>query len=63
MLADLVRREYKPRRSKIPPELFVHYVASTFMSVLTWWIDHRTGMSPAEIDELFRELVTRGMAG
>lgn len=63
VLADLVRREPRPGRSKIPPELFVHYVASTFLSVLTWWIDRRTGMSPAEIDELFRALVTRGMAG
>ena len=63
VLADLIRREYKPRKSKVPPELFVHYAASTFMSVLTWWIDHRTGLSPAEIDELFRALVTRGMAG
>ncbi|HJW93792.1 MAG TPA: TetR/AcrR family transcriptional regulator [Thermoanaerobaculia bacterium] len=63
LLADLVRREYKPRRSKIPPELVAHFVASTFMSVLTWWLDRRTGLSPAEIDALFRELVTRGMGG
>lgn len=63
VLAELIRREHEPRRSKVPPELFVHYVASTFMSVLTWWIDHRTGMSPAEIDALFRQLVTRGMNG
>ena len=63
MLADLIRRAYKPRKSKVPPELFVHYVTSTFVSVLTWWLDHRTGLSPAEIDELFRTLVTRGMAG
>ena len=63
VLADLVRREYKPRRTKVPPELVVHYVASTFMSVLQWWIDRRTGMSPAELDQLFRGLVTTGMAG
>jgi AcrR family transcriptional regulator len=64
VLADLIRRESRPlRHSKVPPELFVHYVASTFLSVLTWWIDHRTGLSPAEIDDLFRELVTRGMGG
>jgi AcrR family transcriptional regulator len=62
-LAGLVRREYKPRKSKIPAEIFVHFVASTFMSVLTWWIDHRNGLSPEEIDEIFRALITRGMAG
>ena len=63
-LTDLVRKECnaemkRVRRpgSKLPAELFVHYVGATFMTVLTWWIDHNSALSPAEIDQVFRALV------
>ena len=58
ILADLIRRELKrPPKSKLPPELFVHYLASTVMTVMTWWIDRNNPLTPAEIDQVFRELV------
>lgn len=62
-LADRVRRDWKPRRSKIAPELVAQYVASTFVSVLTWWLERRTGKSPVEADALFRELIANGTHG
>lgn len=32
-------------------------LASTLMTVMTWWIDHQSPLSVDEIDEVFRELV------
>ena len=63
ILADLIRRETASARrqsrakSKLPQELFVHYLASTLMTVVTWWVDHNNSLSPEEIDEVFRGLV------
>ena len=64
VLAELVRRgcttERQLRRqskSDVPMELFVHYVASTLMTVVTWWVDRKSALSPAEIDAVFRSLV------
>ena len=69
ILADLIRRECgdaKKSKANVPIELFVHYVATTFMTVLTWWIDRRNSMTAEEIDRVFRSLVmpaARAMLG
>ncbi len=64
ILAELIRRECaanmkRQRRSKseLPVELFVHYLASTLMAVVTWWVDHNSPLPPEEIDQVFRGLV------
>jgi AcrR family transcriptional regulator len=64
VIAEVVRREAKKLRSQrpaldgeVPRELLVHYVASTFMSVLAWWLDQRTLLPPKVIHAHFRALV------
>lgn len=47
----------RPRRSPIVPELLARHIASTFVLVLHWWLDHGVSTSPAEADRLFRALV------
>lgn len=42
---------------RIPPDLLVQHVASTFVLVLNWWVDRNTVLDPAEADALFRELI------
>ena len=63
-LTALIRQECKAEihrlkeaSSDVPVDLFVHFLASTFMSVLTWWLDRRSRLSPQQIDEVFRSLV------
>jgi AcrR family transcriptional regulator len=63
-LTELIRQECKSEIQKlkkassdVPVDLFVHFLASTFMSVLTWWLDRRSRLSPQQIDEVFRSLV------
>ena len=47
----------RPRRSPIVPELLARHIASTFVLVLHWWLDHGVSASPVEADKLFRALI------
>ena len=63
ILAELIRRECEMvkrsqrSKSKLPLELFVHYLAATLMTVMTWWVDHKNSLSAEEIDQVYRVLV------
>jgi AcrR family transcriptional regulator len=64
LIAELIRKECKTEiaalknaKSDVPVELFVHYLTSSFSSVMAWWIDHRSRLTSAQIDEMFRSLV------
>lgn len=63
-LQELIRRECKNEiqklrkaDSEVPVDLFVHYLTSAFLSVLTWWLDRRSRLAPKQINEVFRSLV------
>jgi hypothetical protein len=64
VLEDLIRRECKAEiaklktaNSEVPVDLFVHYLTAAFFSVLIWWLDRRSRLTPSQIDEVFRSLV------
>ncbi|MBI5449953.1 MAG: TetR/AcrR family transcriptional regulator [Gammaproteobacteria bacterium] len=42
-------------------EVIVEFVVGAFITLLTWWLDHKAKISPAEIDSIFRELVLHGI--
>ncbi len=65
LIADDFRKELPSRRpaaGKIPPDLLVQYVASTFVLVLNWWVESGSRLSPAEVNALFRALVLPALA-
>jgi hypothetical protein len=41
---------------RIPPQLLVEYIASTFVLVLNWWVESESPLKPKEVDHLFRSL-------
>jgi AcrR family transcriptional regulator len=45
----------------VPLDAIVEYVVGAFLALLAWWIDRRTKLSAAEIDDLFRALVMPGI--
>jgi AcrR family transcriptional regulator len=64
VLARTVWRELKLElRSRtrgndsISPELLSHFLVSTYISVLTWWLDSKNPISPKDIDVAYRRLV------
>jgi AcrR family transcriptional regulator len=64
-LADDVTRDFQGRGKtpgQISPDLFVQYVASTFILVLNWWVETRSPLAPKEVNNLFRALVRPTLA-
>lgn len=64
VLAGIVWRELKlelQRRKRgnfsVSPELLAHFLVSTFISVMTWWLNSKSPVSPKEIDVAYRYLV------
>jgi AcrR family transcriptional regulator len=60
LIADEVRSDRRGRRKasdRIPSDLLVQYVASTFILVLNWWLDSRSPLAPKDVNELFRSLI------
>ena len=45
----------------IPRELRLQFVVGTFLTALTWCLEKRPKLQPAQIDDMFRHLVTRGI--
>lgn len=58
-IANVVKKDSptmrKPRQ--IPPDLLSGYIASTFVLVLNWWVEHGMPLPPKETNEMFRVLV------
>lgn len=61
MLGELVRSDLKTVRAnecapELPRNVVIQFVVGSLMSVVTWWLDERSKLSPAEADALFRRL-------
>ncbi len=64
MINEFVEQEFKTvfqkrkkNDSELPSELFVHYLASTFMSVASWWLNSKNPLAHETVNEIFRKLV------
>lgn len=65
LIADDVGKVYEVRRKtpdQMPPDLFVQYLASTFLLVLNWWVESRSSIPPKEVNDLFRSLILPKLA-
>lgn len=59
-IAKAMEEDFQRRRSRqapVAPELLARHIASTFVLILHWWLDHDGTASPAEADRLFRALI------
>ena len=41
----------------VSPELLTHFLVSTYISVLTWWLSTKNPIPPKDINEAYRQLV------
>jgi len=69
VLADLVGKEVeiefrRPKRvgSAVSPELLTHFLVSTYISVMSWWLRGKNPVPPKEIDAAYRQLVLPSLA-
>jgi AcrR family transcriptional regulator len=61
-LAEIVKKEPAVQEGEtVPQEISVEFIVGTFLTVLTWWLERRPRLSPAEADAIFRQLAIRGI--
>ncbi|MGH9396359.1 MAG: TetR/AcrR family transcriptional regulator [Terriglobia bacterium] len=54
-----VEREFRRRKRTnwpISPELLTHSLVSTYISMLTWWLNSKNPVSPEDMDAAYRHL-------
>ena len=64
-LFNLVREYLKPKMSArkkapVPLDIAAHFIVSSFLALLTWWLDHKMPYSAKEITEMFKGLTKPG---
>ena len=67
-LSTMLRAHLKQQFSKkgnmqVPPEILAHYLVSSFMSLLTWWMDNNLPYSAEGMNNMFRLLTQPGIEG
>ena len=62
MLNDHLEPQFKGKKNvKIPPEIMAHYLVSSFMSLLTWWLDHDLPYTANQINDMYRQVTQPGV--
>jgi AcrR family transcriptional regulator len=62
VLLDHLRPQLSRRKNpQIPPEILTHYLVSTFIALLTWWLDHDLPYSAERMNDMFRQLTQPGV--
>jgi len=48
----------KRKAPPVPIEITTHFLVSTLLSLITWWLDNNMPYSPEKMDEIFRIMTT-----
>lgn len=65
-LSDLIRKHLasilKPEmKTAVPAKVAVHWIASSFLTLITWWLDNNLPYSAEEMDRIFRTVTFPGI--
>ena len=60
MTTHLNRQIAQTRQLTVPRELLVHYLVSSFLALLTWWLDHDLPYTAERMEEIFNTLTVSG---
>lgn len=60
-LHNHLKQVLSKRKKGIPPEILAQYLSSSFISLLTWWLDNDSQYSPEQMNEYYRQLVEPGV--
>jgi AcrR family transcriptional regulator len=63
VLSELVKEDLSRfyRGDEVPRDLVLQFVVGAFLTVLTWCLEKRPKMTPAQADAMFSRLVVRGV--
>ncbi len=60
-VSDLMRDHFKRRAPNeknlaVPREIMAHHLVSSFLALLTWWLDHDMPYTAEQMDAMFQQL-------
>ena len=66
VLTVLTREHLKVRTSGntselVPPEVLAHHLVSSFLALLTWWLDNNVPYSAERMNDMYRQLTQPSM--
>ncbi len=63
VLSEMVKEELSAFQDDgaVSRELALHFVVSTFLTVLTWCLERKSKLAPSQVDAMFRRLVINGI--
>jgi AcrR family transcriptional regulator len=58
VLEEMAKRELRAvRNDQLPEELSLQFVVGTLLTTVTWWLERKPKLTPAQVNVLFRQLV------
>lgn len=54
---------FSKKKQPIPLDIFVQYFVSTFLGLLTWWLDNDASYSAVQMNEYYRKLTEPTIVG
>jgi AcrR family transcriptional regulator len=60
MKDHLNRQIAQTKQLTVPREILIHYMVSSFLALLTWWLDHDMPYSAERMEEIFTTLTVSG---
>ena len=51
----------KGKKPPVPYEIIVHFLTSSLLSILLWWLNHNMRYTPEEICDMYHQLVLPGI--
>ncbi len=60
-LLEHLKEQLPKRKKNISPEVLTHFISSSFISLLTWWLNNDSSYSAAQMNDYFRQLVQPGV--
>ena len=66
LLTDFLRHYLEPyyrnkNKTGVSREIMAHWLVSSFLSLLTWWLDNNLPYTAERMDEIFRQLTMPGL--
>lgn len=55
-LKEHFQAAHPKKKQPVPLDVFVKYFVSTFLGLLTWWLDNETTYSAVQMNEYYRAL-------
>ena len=52
---------FPKKKQPVPLDVFVHYLFSAFLGLLTWWLDNDSPYSAEQMNDFYRQLVQPGV--